>query len=725
MEYYEDTDMDHEMFDDDDDESVDVVQAANIIQPMSLYKLDFTRNDLSPRDSVRAMIDEYNSKIRQQTEHYGLDVNGEGDVETYKQTKYAQRSTSLYHGTTKYTTKVTNFITVYYTDDGNVYVQTTGTAWRVVDNYSDTLFPDKIARRLLDVNGMKSHARLPLSGNTTFQQKRCKDPERSYQSGTQNIRLRFTANLRSDASIRDTQLNCFVKHDQKIVVKVGFKCVQFECGIKKDGMKNFINHLNAINNQAHTYLANGRRENDTTAFDEPTRKANVSETKILDEQLILCMESYIHRKEAFVEHLSGLDLCQRSVEMFSHAHNFKISIKRKKIVCKEVPTLKVVLEEIQRSTPTTIVCGRTSNGYLTDKVKIMYEKHNRPMSKSLFNLIEGTMMHCDQLCYRIDKSWYYMSGDHIRSIHINFRCFLRDHLITDGPILEKRWKRGRIEGEYNDDHMNQSDFLVGDDCNYGSVELFDLLRYDRQSEQTYLYYVKKGMNASIRTLAFQVMAATDILDKCFTTNTVANLQECYASIARRYADKGCSLSSYFDTFEKFRKLLSRKNNLTIVCAIYEPSSQDNLFSKERDAIDHFGPVNIREAYEKLCPTEKLQICNYFHSNNLQISDLLFQILIEKGYVSPSDANVRSDGYVTSKLLLAWHNHYDDSHMKTNFFKICEPYNKHVNGLIWKLIRPFSSYFTSTSAKCCLTHMHTNGYKFKICEINGTNDRRRQ
>lgn len=63
--------------------------------------------------------------------------------------KSKPRSTSLYHLTTKSEHKMTNFITVYYINDGNVYVQTTGNAWHVVTKYGDINFPVKISERLL------------------------------------------------------------------------------------------------------------------------------------------------------------------------------------------------------------------------------------------------------------------------------------------------------------------------------------------------------------------------------------------------------------------------------------------------------------------------------------------------------------------------------------------------------------------------------------------------
>lgn len=722
MENYEvDMEIDGEVFDDEETENVVQLDADGVIQPMLLFKLNFKNNNISPVDNVQAMIGEYNSKIDRESEQFTIDFNGEGGVEVYKQTKVSKRSTALYHDTMVYENKITNFITVYYADDGeNVYAQTTGNAWRVVTKYGDEEFPVKISGRLLDEKGMKSHARLLLSSNTAYQLKRCKKPERSYQSGTQNLRVRFSADLRLNASIRHPHLNCFAKFDRKIRVKVGYNCVQFDCGIKKDGMKNFINHLNQIDNQRVTYTLNGDCEEDTDAFVEPLRKANAAETNMLNAALKSHMESYIQKKEDFVEHLSDLDLCQQTASGFSYAHNFKICIKRKQIDCSETPTLAMVLDLIRQNTKTTIVRGGTSNNsYTTDNVKIRYDQNKSRINKSLFHLIEGTMMHCDQMCYRIDRNWYYTNEDHIRTVHINFRSFLRDHLITDGPaVLQERWERRIKEGDYNDLYLRNPNFLVGDDCTYGGIELFDLMMYDPQSKQTYLYYVKKKLIGETRILAFQLMTATDTLDKCFIRNpdALTNLRGYYASIVKRYTQKECRLSQYFNTFEKFRTLLSRKNRVTFICAVFEPGADDVLL-KERDANDYFGSENIRDFYERQPKYNKKKIDEYYWQRHYGTpSHQIFQSLIEKGYVNASDPDRRNYGHATLKLLLAYFQ-YGPLQKTSNFFSITEPCDEQLDGIIWKMIRPFSSFLKSTCAKYSLTHMHTNGFNFKICEIN--------
>lgn len=270
---------------------------------------------------------------------------GEEFVETYKQMKVTKRTISLYHCNLNNDHTITNFITFYYIADGNVNAQTTGHSWLVVNKYCDKQFPIKISQRLLDDNGMKSQTRVPLSGNTILQQKRYKHPERSYESGTQNIRTRFAADLRANASIRHPNLNCFTKSDRKIMVNVKVACIEFVCDIKKNGMQNFINHLNKIFNEEPTYTTDGKQEENTDAFIEQLRKADENETKRLDDKLKKHLDSYIQGKEGYNEHLNDLDLCQRSIlDDFSYGQNFKISMKKRKVdLCPQSPTLKMTV----------------------------------------------------------------------------------------------------------------------------------------------------------------------------------------------------------------------------------------------------------------------------------------------------------------------------------------------------------------------------------------------
>lgn len=541
------------------------------------------------------------------------------------------------------------------------------------------------------------------------------------------IPIRFEADLWSNASIRHPNLNCFVKPDKKIRVKVGLTFVQFECDIKRDGVNNYINHLKKIYNRGTTYTMVGCLLCDTDAFVKMMRPASEYEKRCLDKTLKIHMESYIQRKDDFNTHINGLDLCQRDILPFSYGHNFEIGTKNKRIQFDDTaPTLEMTLNKIRENTSTTILSGRKSNGvaqvFTTDKIRIFYEQSGKRFNRSLFNLIEGTMMHIDAMFYRIKGIWYFMSEDHIPSIHIGFRQFLRDHLITEEPTLKHRWEFGAPEGDYNNLYMNDGKFVVGDDCTLGGVELFDLLKYDSQTHQTYLIYVKKSLNGEIRKLAFQVMLAADLLDKCFARNEDAlrNLQTCYASIVKRYSDNGSTLSQHFDTFENFRNVLSRKNKLSIVCAVYIPGQTKNRIV---NAIDYFGTDAIQQAFNNLSDFQKSVIANYFHLSIQQSYTICDKILlVVKEYVKRYCESINY-GYTTSKLILAHHPQYMNKQTRrfdegdTNYFQICEPYDERLHGFTWQLIRGFSTFFDSTSAKYSLMHMQMNGFSFKICEID--------
>lgn len=713
-EYEQDRDFDIYNGLSDDDEPGNVQRKSDVVQSMFLFKLNFEKDGSEPKAKVRAMIEECNLKTMNDAERYlKLEASSDEFAEIYKQTKHTERSTALYNTIIENKNETTNYITVYYADGGDVYAQTTGQAWRIASKYGDTNFPLKIARRLLDTNGMKDISKIPLSGNTTFQRKRCKEPERSYECGTQNVRVRFVADLRPDASIRDPSLNCFEKSERKIKVKVGIAFIQFDCSIKMDGMRNFINHLNRICNEEATFTTNGRREENTDAFDVSLREADAREAQRLESVLKNHMELYVRGIEAeFAKHLNGLDLCQRSVSLFSYANDFKISFEKKnvKFNVDKTPTLKDSLDILSKMSSTTLL---RQSIYPFEKIRIKFQQHDKHPSKLLLDLVEGTMMYEDQMYYRICKKWYCMSEDHIRNIHITFRSFLRDHLVTDEKrILPFDWNDcdELDEGDYNNLYMRHDDFLVGDGCLYGHVELFDLLRYDPDTQDVYLYHVKKNLQGDIRVLAFQLMTATDILRNAWNADALQMFRAYHASIMQKYRDVGAHVPKYFSNFDDFRSLLSRTNKLTIICAVLDRIGiahyRRNSISRERGATDYFGVNNIVKAYQnKLSPRDKTVIDNYFGSSScssFQICRWIFELLIDEGYVKESDKE--NYGYSTSKLLLVGRD-----------FKISE--DGDFNTTVWKLIRPFGSLFNSTGAKYSLMHMQTHGFPFKICQIN--------
>lgn len=696
-----------------DGDSVDEYDEATgsdeVMTAMSIWKLRFENHNSSSSENIREMINTYNSNLVDK-EQYILEYKV-GCIEVYKQTKSTKSKLELIHGTKVINRTSNNFISVFYTNDGNIYAQTTGYAWRVVCNYGDTDFPDRISRRLLDRKGMKSQSRRPISGNTVYQQKRSRNPERSNLTAKQNVLVSFTADLRENASIRG--LNCFSKPNKKIMVRVGGAFVSFSDGIKRSGIDKVINHLNKIYNQEKTYTTDGSEEKDTNAFAESLKIVDNESTKILDATLREHMKKYIQGNQEFMEHLNDFDLCQgRSMATFSYGCNFKINFKGTVFKFDQLPTLEIALNEIKQIYTASSDLG--TNDEIV--INISYDCNGRKCKRRLFHLIEGTMMKMNQMYYRLENKWYYMNEDYIRAIHIGFRGLLRDRLITDGPILQKQWINCD-EGDYNNAYMNSPNFLVGDYLTYGNIELFDLLQYDHQSGHIYLYYVKKGLDRNTRTLTSQVRSAVDILDKSFTNAQDSSLLEYYESIKMRYATENYMMPAFCDTFKKFQSLLSKKNNLKIVCAIFLPGKY-GILSKEKDAVDSFGPPNIAKAIDNLHFHKKKSLATYFDLKShmsFNLSCRIFKSLIDNKYVKVS--NVRRDyGSSTSKLLLAHRN--ERGNTDSSYFSICKPPNQYIDGIVWELIEPYSSYFISTAAKHSLMDMNEAGFDFQICEIDG-------
>lgn len=363
----------------------------------------------------------------------------------------------------------------------------------------------------------------------------------------------------------------------------------------------------------------------------------------------------------------------------------------------------MTLDKIQQNFPTTVLRGNGTTN-ITDKIKICYENGARLFNRSLFHLIEGTMMLDGQMFTRIDRAWYFMTDELIRSTHIEFRKFLRDHLTTkrsNGQILEKLWTPGVNEGDYNKLYVDPY-FLVGDDCTYGSVELFDLMRYDPLTGQIILYYVKKHLEGNTRLLAHQIMGAKRLIEGCFTgQEATSNLRRYYESIVQRYIENGAQLSEHYDSFEKFVDLLSRKNMMTIIVAIYDQYNGNYTLQNESVATDEFNVKDIEKAYRKLSSYDR----EYFHQF-YDSSYSLFEWLISKGYVKASYRNPKY-GYSTSKLFLS--HRRSDLITHPNYFRHCDEHDDRLDRIIWfNIVKPFSSNFKSTSAKFCLMDMYEQG-----------------
>lgn len=707
-----------------------------------------------PKSSIKQIISEYNTEQNKTerpkyeavdtdlSEHLNIPMNMNVDI--YVQTvcnrsKVMGSLISFDNEDDRYMETRHNIAIFCYCPDNSVYVITTNSAWTLVQNYRNPEFPQRIADRLLTLDGPKDRSNKPLFSDISKMSERRKVGNKSITDALDepHISLNYAARLRENASIYN--LNCFQTKTNKspVNVLINYGSVRFQCLIKTDTLPELIEHLHKIYKKEPTHTTDEKEEKDSSVYKQYLRVPELQVKTDLGENLVENLRKSIQENDD--DAMENFELMHLKMDEFLDATEFKLKNKKdkKEIEIFEVPNLKLVIKKL-RQDPIFDRIRNSRNDFRKELKHIYISFKGRtpdPIEEQLLNFLEGIIV-CNHLYYfRVFKNWYYVSEDFYRQIQDEFVLYLRNCLLDNKnkAHLKHPWKDDMHEGPYNDEYMGEENFLVGDRTLTADthIEIFDLLYYDSTNKITYLYHVKDGFNQSTRVAQDQLCNAALIVHKHFSNRNEKILKKFHEQIKtnyKKYNEKNgtkYNVPDVFAKFEDFEKLLSNPGKLVFVYAVRTSSPDisqtgnamepNKTLTLERNLKNKIDPFEIAKSIKALQSNNKKSLAKGLGFNlnqNENYDDLsknLIEKLISQNYITDSVPK----SYVNSSLLLA----------TKEEFSISKDTSNSINGIIYsKILRPYRTYFTSLTAKLSVIKMKKQieryNYKFKICEIMG-------
>lgn len=642
------------------------------------------------------------------------------DVSNYDETKY-------------------NVAIFYYCKENSVFVVTTNMAYLLIKNIQDSEFPIKIAKRLLDEKGMKNFGIKPLFTRVANRDeiRKAGNEYKTDPIDEPSILKRFQGRLRRFASIR--KLNCFAKQGPVINVEILPGSVRFKAKIKTETFPKFIEHLNKIDTGVKTKGTDGKDEDDTDAFRSYTEKVQSKLKDDLEYNFCNSLKKCIQGGES--NFLKNFEMMHKETTAFLNATEFKIFVGKKWFNIAKVPTLKLILKIIQSKGNTMFqniqkvedVDAECSNfQWELDQIAISFKHKSRSIKQVLLKYMEGILSNNGQIYYRENGDWYFSSQDYFRLVHKRSIICLQKYLKPReqySATLTEVWNDDDDEGVYNDQYMAKSNFLVGDKSLTKTMEIFDLLRHD--DNRTYLYHVKKGFTNSARIAQEQLCNSVLVVTNHFRNHNRQILRDLYNRIKIKYDKNTKKIPEFCDSFDKFQDLFDRTKmkEIVFVYAVKSKSEENDdegsdlpkkktckakkivcTLALERQLKVAISTSEIKDALEKIDQnrkdfvllTEKLQTSDYG-----QLSKLIFDRLVQLEYIIDSD---EEKGSVSSSMIWA-----DAKNFKYSTLKL-------LNKMIYAMLRPYRTYFTSLSAKLSIDKMRAaverHSFQFRICDIRG-------
>lgn len=320
-----------------------------------------------------------------------------------------------------------NIALFYYCSDKSVYVITTNSAWTLVQNYRDPEFPQKIADRLLTLNGAKDRSNKPLFSEISKTSERRKYGNKSATVALDEpyICLNYAARLRDDASIY--KLDCFVKKlNSPVNVLINYGSIRFQCPIKVDSIKDVIEHLHRIYMKERTTKYN---KQESTTEDEVEEDSSVYRhyLQIPDFEVRTALNLHLVKilRKSILENddneIENFQIMHLKMDDFLDATEFKLIItkKQKKEIVINGPNLKLVIDTIRKNK----IIDTNPNGdndfrKELKKIHISFKSKTEQIEEELLNCLEGMVAYNHLYYFRAFKKWYYISEDYYR--HIQF-----------------------------------------------------------------------------------------------------------------------------------------------------------------------------------------------------------------------------------------------------------------------------------------------------------------
>lgn len=722
-----------------------------------LPEISITKVRLPKNETIKGIIIKYNTKLnktkkkkrtkkKQRPEYVALEqdiiqtlkINMKLDV--YVQ-KFGYRSKvlgSLFHFKAedgRYKEIRCNIAIFCYFND-SIYAITTNSAWKLVQNYRDPEFPQRIAARLLDKGGPKDYSKKPLFSQILKTSQRRRKGKKSTLDALNepHISLNYVACLRENASIYD--LDCFDKKTKMspVNVSINYGSIRFQCAIKIDSLSQLIEHLHKIYNGDPTCTTKREEEEDSITYKQYLQVADEEVKTDLNRILLENLRKSIQNNDDNA--MENFELMHILMDEFLDATQFTLISKKvkRKIEVDSVPNLKLVIK-VLRDKSKTMFDGIRNAVQLQkfqdelSNIRINFKGKPDENEDLLWNFLEGMVTYNHLYYFRAVKNWFYISEDYYRHIQDEFVECLKDKLLDydEEAQLKLEWKAHMDEEAYNNEYRGEENFLVCDRnlMKDTFIEVFDLLFYNSSTKTTYLYHVKNGFDQSTRVAQDQLCNAATIVQSFFKSKDNRILKQFHDKILKNYEDynekHGTShtVPAILAKFDKFKEIMGEPKRLVFVCAL-----KSNKLRKEQNLQNKIVLNNIENVIENLPKRNRTTLAEGLGCDSTEPDELsknLFDKLIQSQYITEIDnenSTVR-EADVNSSLVLTTKIDFQTTYnlRKTANNIICD-----------EILRPYRTHFMSLIAKFSVIKMKKEiegkyNYTFKICEIMGDNKKK--
>lgn len=494
-----------------------------------------------------------------------------------------------------------SFIVFIYNSD-NIYSITGGFAFHKIESYLDSLFGIKILSGLIDRNTKK------IKGVTE------RNVSKSIMATTKMFRVDYSISEDED----------FGKIYKEIVAQLDNKILEEKLGFKK-------NEIKKVQCIAKTYFKITKSIDIERVYEIISKIDHIMSQDINDLNKVNILNSRNKKDKYIIESLEEIlvnklykdyireekfcyDICDNDYQSFLLSGNYALKYNN----------LIVKLESYDKE---DVVKGITNISIekkidLTDKEKfnkliksiriISYEEdvEEESTNSKLIKSISSEVEKDSKKYFIMEGTWFKVTEDYVSELNTKLKQGITDKINND--LIKKVWAKKKVIDEKTQQtkelYITEYDFMKEnfiEDKNViishtkliDNIEFADLIKIDDTNNKVYLIHIKRGFDASVRDLSYQMIFSYKILQSAKQKADYEKIEKLYDELEdheKRKIDK----NGFVELFKKyeivyvfcFNDETRRKRNIKENLEMYESNIAKGVLL---DLIKIYNTENIQ------------------------------------------------------------------------------------------------------------------------------------
>lgn len=492
---------------------------------------------------------------------------------------------------------------VFIYNENNIYSITGGFAFHKIESYLDSLFGIKILSGLINRN------------SKTIKGVSERNVSKSIMATTKMFRVDYSISQDED----------FGKIYKEIVAQLDSEILEEKLGFKKDEIKK-------VQCIAKTYFKITKSINIEKVYEIIEKIDNIMSQDIEDLNKVCILNNRNKKDKYMIKNLENIlmdklyndyvgteefcyDICDNDYQNFLLSGNYalqynnyivQLSCYEKEDILKGISTIAID-KKIKLNEKDNFKRLIQNIKILSFEEDVEHESTNSKLIKSISAEVEKD----GNKYFIMEGSWFKITENYVSELNTKLKENINGRINTE--LITNKWNKKTIidkkteqpkevyitETEFMENNfLKEKEVIITHTKLIDNIEFADLIKIDNINRKVYLIHIKRGFDASVRDLSYQMMFSYNILQSVKLQGNYEKIERLYDELEQNEKDK--------ITKEDFIKLF--KNNEVVFAFTFNDETSKNRKIKE----------NLEQFESNIAKGVLLDLIKFYNIENMNL-----------------------------------------------------------------------------------------------------------